>query len=806
VIQRILSPLSATIGMLLLLSSIAPPTYAQTATANATEAPAEESGALQEVIVTATKRPENLQNVSVAVNAISGDVLQSQQINNLESLQTLVPALTAGDDNGVAKIFMRGVGLNSSSALQQSGVALHVDGAVISRPEAQLTSFFDLADVEVARGPQGTLYGRNAVGGAINLVTAKPTQELSGYFNADLGNYDTLNLAAAIGGPITDVLSARIAFKSEDHAGYGRSIVTGRGVDDLNDRMGRIELLFKPNESFSWLVAGEIFREDDASGSPHKGALAYPDPANPGQSLFELTGVGGYPTNPRDYAGDFDPYTDKRTWAVTSTINYNVNDWLYFVNITNYRDFSYWRGFDYGLSAVVPGIDNSFPLSTYQKGDFSHQFSNELQIHTDFDWMHGILGIYAFHERLADILDFGVNGNSFAGPSVNLNGAAVSGVNPAAIFQACDLPGYAYTNGNANAPPNFCSYTAETNKALAVFGQYEFHLGALVNHALDGFSVKLGGRYNHESLSTYTPGGYAGPTSAGVYVPGYGSKSWNNFSPVAGLDWQVNSNLLVYYTFSEGFISGVAGAFTPGSNSILDPEKLQNHEIGVKATLLDGRATANLAAFKYNLEGLQIQKTVPYSGGIPLQVFENAAGVRASGVEADVAVRPIPSVRLNGSVAYLHSYFSDFKTENPLCTCNIINPTTIGSLAPYESLDGYPTRDSPKVTVNAGGEFDIPGLRLPASGVLTLRGDIFYRSTTYYSEFEDISMGQSGFAMANAYLKYQSPVSKFTASLWVKNLTNKLAVQGAYAFNTQGFIDNQYYPPRTYGLSVGYSF
>ncbi len=763
-----------------------------------------QSEGLAEIIVTATKRPENLQNVSVAVTAISGDVIQAQQITDLESLQTLLPALTAGDDNGVAKIFMRGVGLNSSSALQQSGVAMYVDGAVISRPEAQLTSFFDLAAVEVARGPQGTLYGRNAVGGAINLVTAKPTQELGGYFNADVGNFNALNFSAAISGPLTDVLSARIAFKSEDHSGYGVDVANNVGVDDLNARMARVELLFKPNDSFSWLWAGEIFREDDASGAPHKGPLAYPNPANPSESLFLLTGIGGYPTKPRDYAGDFNPYTNKETSAVTSTITYKVNDWLHLVNITNYRDFSYWRGWDYDVSM----INNSYTgrgLATYQKGDFSNQFTNELQIHTDFKWLTGLIGLYDFHENLSDIVDFGVNGNTFAGVPENLTGAALSGVNPAAIWSACALEGHATINGVPQPPPGFCSYTPETDKAWAIFSQYEIHLGKLLTHALDGVSIKLGGRYSHESLSVATPGGYAGPTSAAVIPTGYASKSWNNFSPVAGINWQINPNLLVYYTYSEGFISGVAGAFTPGASSILNPETMQNHEVGLKATLFDGRATANFAAFRYNLQGLQIQKTVPYTG-IPVQVFENAAGVRAAGVEADLAARPIPTVRLNTSIAYLHSYFTDFVTSDPLCICSVTNPTTIANLAPIVSIAGNATRNSPEWTVSAGGEFDIPGLSLPASGILTLRGEVFYRSTTYFSEFESVAMGQPGFAMGNAYLRYQSPISKFTGSLWIKNVTNKLAVQGTYAFNTQGFIDNQYYPPRTYGFSIGYKF
>ena len=154
--------------------------------------PAVQAQEIEEIIVTAQKREQSLQDVSAAVTAVSADRLESAQINNLEDLQQIVPTITFGNDFNMAKIFIRGIGANTSTTGSEPGVAVHVDGVVISRAEAQRTSLFDIERVEVLRGPQGTLYGRNAVGGSINLITAKPTAELDGYARLSVGNYDAL--------------------------------------------------------------------------------------------------------------------------------------------------------------------------------------------------------------------------------------------------------------------------------------------------------------------------------------------------------------------------------------------------------------------------------------------------------------------------------------------------------------------------------------------------------------------------------------------------------------------------------------
>src|SRR5688572_6842675 len=251
-------------------------TAVATALAVAASAASGEEPTLEEVVVTAQKREQSLQDVSAAVTAIGSDRLDDAQIRTLEDLQSVAPNINFGNDFNTAKLFVRGIGTNTSVAGSDPGVALHVDGAVISRPEAQLTSLFDLERVEVLRGPQGSLYGRNSVGGSINLITAKPAREPTGYARLTAGNYDQQVMEAAFGGPLTERILGRIAVQTSERDGYGINPVTGNDVDDLDKRMARAHLQFNFTESIDLLLSGEYYKQDDASNAVKFRAPSFP--------------------------------------------------------------------------------------------------------------------------------------------------------------------------------------------------------------------------------------------------------------------------------------------------------------------------------------------------------------------------------------------------------------------------------------------------------------------------------------------------------------------------------------------------
>ncbi|GEQ98891.1 hypothetical protein JCM17844_25280 [Iodidimonas gelatinilytica] len=168
---------------------------------------------LEEILVTATRREQSLQDISTSVSTMGMEELQKQQISTIEDIQFMMPSITMGQDMRAAKLFIRGVGVNTSTSGVQGSVAVHVDGVVVGRPEAQTFSMFDLQRVEVVRGPQGSLYGRNAVGGSINFITAKPTEEVDGYVRATIGKFGQLTTEGALGGAITDNILGRVAIR-----------------------------------------------------------------------------------------------------------------------------------------------------------------------------------------------------------------------------------------------------------------------------------------------------------------------------------------------------------------------------------------------------------------------------------------------------------------------------------------------------------------------------------------------------------------------------------------------------------------
>ena len=282
-----------------------------------------------DIIVTAQKREQSLQNVSASITAVTTDRLVEAHVNNLQDLQSIVPSVNFGSDFNQAKIFIRGVGANTSTTGGSTGVAFHIDGAYVARAEAQLTSLFDLQRVEVLRGPQGTLYGRNAVGGSINVITAKPTDFLDGYARVTYGNYNALVTEFAIGGPIARGITARFATKTENRNGFGSNPLSGRDIDDLNRRMGRLQVDFDLGPKADLLLSAEYFRQDDASGAVH-----YRQASFPGVARLAPLGVGGYAVKPRDLATESDPGTDTETYAFTGTLHVPLTDTL---SVTEHR-------------------------------------------------------------------------------------------------------------------------------------------------------------------------------------------------------------------------------------------------------------------------------------------------------------------------------------------------------------------------------------------------------------------------------------------------------------------------------------
>lgn len=744
--------------------------FAVSAPAFAQEAADETSGG--EIIVTAQKRAQSLSDVSLSVAAVGTDQLAANNTVTLEGLQTLVPSISFGNDFNFAKLFIRGIGLSSSLPGVDPSVALHVDGAVVSLAQAQLGSMFDLERVEVLRGPQGTLYGRNATGGAVNLITAKPTDKLDGYVRQTIGG-DALLIQtdAAIGGPITEGVRARLAVQRIHRDGYGINEFTGNDIDNANQWSVRGHLEFLPTEKLSILLTGELHTENDQSL-----AVKFREVSFPGTTTASLTALGqrtnadgsqaAFASNVRNLNTNFDPINDRKQYSFTGVMDYDASDVLSLKSLTTYRNFRAIFFHDFDMSSYL-----GYPLAqttavrtsaNHWQPVFQHQFSQELQANVETDKLHAVFAGFYLKEkiRVENHIGFDVL---------------------------------------TNTDPYRVQFDGKLDvETWAVFGNVTYDL-------TEQFSVKLGGRYSWEKRHIKNNSGI-GTAAAGFNLDPLQwdtSKTWDDFSPSAGFEFRPNDDVMLYANWSRGFKSGTAEIGSRRSATattpFVNPEKVEAYEAGVKYSA--GTMQANLAVFHHKLKNGQFQRTFP----IPNPPFfasalENAAESRAYGAEVEFRWRPVDGLSLDMSGAYLDSKFSKFFSKNPL-NAALFGPG--GSALPDEDLSGNYTRMSPKWTFNFNPTYTFD---LQSGASVTLGSNFSYRSKQYHTEFNDDRMAAAAYAMVDANVKYRHSDDKTSVNLWVRNLTDKLVWAGSYAVATSRTIGGTLMPPRTYGVTVGYEF
>ena len=217
-----------------------------------------------EIVVTAQKREQNSLDVPMSITAVSGKDLRAQGVKNILDLSNVVPFVNISRNLGTPNIYIRGIGSSFLNVGGDPSIAFHTDGAYVSRARALISGLYDIERVEVLRGPQGTLYGRNATGGTINIITRKPTDQLTGYARATLGNYSRHDFEAAVGGPIVDgLLKGRLSLVSLNHGGLGRNLRLNEKIDDQAEWGARGQLLFEPADRFSILLIGDYYKADD---------------------------------------------------------------------------------------------------------------------------------------------------------------------------------------------------------------------------------------------------------------------------------------------------------------------------------------------------------------------------------------------------------------------------------------------------------------------------------------------------------------------------------------------------------------
>ncbi|MDP3549482.1 MAG: TonB-dependent receptor [Novosphingobium sp.] len=757
--------------------AIAQPAFAQDAAQQAAD-----EGVGTEIIVTAQKRAQSLSDVSLSVSAVGTEALAANNTVTLEGLQALVPSISFGNDFNFAKLFIRGIGLSSSLPGVDPSVALHVDGVVVSLAQAQLGSMFDLERVEVLRGPQGTLYGRNATGGAVNLITAKPSDTLEGYVRQTLGG-DALLIQtdAAIGGPIAEGVRGRLAVQRIKRDGFGVNEFTGNEIDNLNQWSGRAHLEFLPSDSVNILLTGEYHREDDRSLAIKFREVSFPGVLNDtvaandglsalGQRLNADGSQARFATNPRNIATNFDPINDREQWALTGAITVDASDAITLKSLTSYRSFDaiFFHDFDMSTYLGYPLAQTNALRSSanHWQPVFQHQFSQELQANVDTDKFHGVFGLFYLDEQI-------------------------------------EVENHIGLDVLTNTDPFRVQFDGRLDvKTWAAFANMTYDLS-------DKFSVKAGARYSWEERRLRNQAGLGSAALNRLVLDPLqwdATKSWDDFSPSLGFEFRPNDDLMLYGNWSRGFKSGTAEIGSTRKLSatqaspFVDPEKVEAFEVGSKYSA--GALSANLAVFFQRLKNGQFSLT----RAIPTPPFftstlTNAAVSEAYGAEFDVLWRPSREFTVNASVGYLHSEFTKFSASDPLDP-RLFAPGAVESQL-IKDLSGNATRMSPKWSLNLNPTYSVG---MNNGGEVQFGSNFSYRSKQFHTEFNDDRMAQDGYIQLDANIRYKHSDGHFSANAWVRNITNELVYAGSFAVSTSRAIGGTLMPPRTYGITLGYDF
>ncbi|OYX32357.1 MAG: hypothetical protein B7Y99_08605 [Caulobacterales bacterium 32-69-10] len=710
---------------------------------------------VDEVIVTAQKREERLQDVPVSIAAATEQMLADQSIVSLTELDTVAPGLTFFSNPGRfgsgPSIALRGVTTQTQSAGVQDSVGLVLDGVVISRGKAgAFPDLSDVAQVEILRGPQGTLFGKNASAGVISITTKDPTPELNAAASYTYATHNTQIARVSASGPIVaDRLLGRISVYKSSRDGYVRSIADNQTFEKDDQTGGRIKLLYTPSAEDDFRLSADFVRQKNDGGAAVPRILLPTSPAYLVPYLAPLIGDGVENDKVNNRAkiaenvhksGGLSLEWNRRLQGHTLT---TVAAWRYFSQDYEQED-------SYG---TLTPIDRG-----HQKGFHKlHQYSLEARIaSTHSGPLQYVVGAFAFADK-------NNVGTRFPRGILSLPANIVLG-------------------------RNYISDTKSRNAAL--FGEANYKL-------LDGLTLIAGGRLAHEKGDVIIDGF---PIPEGQVRNGHpvgrtvDSAEVDKLSWKTGLQWRMAPDVMLYGTYSTGFKGPGFNVNTSvlGDAQPVKSELVESFEAGVKASFWDRRVAVNLAAFSSDFTDFQTQGTI-FPNGVtnPGQiVLLNAGAMRSRGFEWEVQVRPLPRMELSFNGAYIDAKFTDF--ANAPCYTGQVRGAGRCSSSGTQNLDGFPLPNTPEWSYNlfAKQGFDAP---LGLQGYVTV--DYSWRDTLQWDVLQSPFQLEKGYGLLGASIGLVTADGRLEAKLFAKNLTDKFHTSGV-----QG--TNQFLPP-TYTRFIG---
>ena len=776
--------LATSVAGVALLCAGAGRVQAQTSAENPPVAPAEApppAADVGDIIVTAQFRSQRLQDVPISVSAVSGEALQDAHVRSLEDLSAAVPgfSVAANSNYGAAPLSLRGVGgaNGGGNVFADEPVAVYFDGAVVSRPRYASLDLVDVESVEVLRGPQGTLYGRNSSAGAVLLKSGAPTKDLYGYIEGSAGSYRDFRVRGAISGPLDGEgrVLARLAVGYSNYNGWARNF-DGSHIGGSRDVLVRGTLQAEPTDHLTLKLIGEYSDQNS-----HPALLAVSDVSNLRDEVTNPAGsnvVLPYTVRPnlkellkdRRFALNVETFT--RTKGRSATLQADqVFDWATLTSITNYRDWRIRGQLDSDGTAVNPPTPAFVTGEISNVGDnggkqFEWQWSHEMRLAGSsgpIDWVAG--GIY-FEEHL--------------------------GFGPFTIFNRLAGPGGAGTAATFKAD--------QTTEAFAFFGNATYKF-------TDSLSLTLGGRYSEERkhftrsflvatiLPFDPPGPVAFPAGSTLAAPADvdAREKFTDFSPRVVLTFQPSRDFMAYASYSQGFKSGGFNAF--GGSTAFLPEGIDAYEVGFKAQALDRKLTLNAAAFSYDYSNLQVRTPVP-SGGVGIETADKA---RVKGIEFETTIRPADGLQLSGNLTYLDAQFTAGALSAVLADSFVAGSNPAVGL---EGIDGNRLTRAPKWQGGANISYETA---VSAANTVRASLGVRFQSSVFFLETRQ----DADTYRAKAWAELDGRLSLANSAGWElavygKNLTgNRHLSQVSSLFGLPVAAINE---PRRFGIQARYSF
>ena len=669
---------------------------------------------IEEIIVTARKREESAQDVPVAITAISTE-LENSTIRSLADLNGFAPNVNIGVDTsrgpGAASISIRGISpTRTDDNSLDAPIAVMVDGIYLGSLAGQVVENFDIERIEILRGPQGTLFGKNTVGGVVNVVRSRSTGELGARLKLTAGKWGQQEVRAVVNAPIMeDALAAKLFFTSVQSDGYIRNTFLGRDAPKKDYANYGVALLMTPNESFEALLTLEKFDDSSELGAyltnwnTDAGVLAPPtDPREPDYSGGFRACTAGYVDcrtsldTPSTSSTDLNNPAEFEVDALTLSMTYDISDAFRLVSVTGYRDMLEYRNSDFD------GASGNY--ITIERDNDYEQFSEELRLEWNREDLSVVGGVYYWK---SDFVQDWVTGGEFWSHVLPILVNNVEIAPGLGALQGCWLGLFGAIRCDTGAStdglgPEFVQllYEDQTTESIALFAQAEWQFAP-------DLTLTLGLRWTDEKKDFLAGQAYLAPLDR-AYVdnhPGYAdlSNDWQELSPKVGLAYQFSDDVLFYASYSEGFHSG--GFFGVNQNVAdferdqYDPEFAHSFELGMKGQFLNNRMQFNATFFHNDFEDKQ-EQAVQYdpTTNTVATVFSNVATAIYWGVEGELKFVVNEHVNLFASVGYLNAEYDQFETDlNPNDGQNILEDAT--HLVP---------RNAPETTWAIGGTASWP--------------------------------------------------------------------------------------------------